>query len=190
MKKFLFISFILLITSSPALCDVSDTFDGLDTTNYGDITQNLKPFTEKQYQDAIQQYKNKFQKPKKVKEKDIKTPTSVYSEANVNPEFKALEGIINHKGTIMIPALCVSESGDEILPGHYSLEYYIDKNQIEWLVLSQGPQKVAKLPTHKSSANDNEETINYAYAIGKGNLIKLLYGNIDVAVEAFLDVVD
>ncbi|MGN0015540.1 MAG: hypothetical protein ACI37T_09010 [Candidatus Gastranaerophilaceae bacterium] len=191
MKKFLFLVLMFGLGISPAIAgDSSDVFDGLDTTNYADVTQNLKYFSEKDYQNAIQQYKNKFQKPKKVKKKDIKTPTSVYADTTKNPEFKVLEEIINHKGSIMIPTVCITETGQEIYPGHYSLEYYTDKNNTEWLILSQGSRKIAKLPTHKSKANDKEDTINYAYAIGKDNCIKLLYGNIDVAVEAVLDVIN
>ncbi len=190
MRKILLIIAITSLLSMPSFAEDGDVFDGLDKTNYSDTTQNLKPFTEKQYQDAIEQYKNKFQKPKKVKQKDIKTPTSTYSDAESNPEFKVLSDIINHKDTIMIPALCVSEYGQEIAPGHYVLEYSKDRNNVEWLILSQGSVKIAKIPTHKSTANNDETTINYAYAVGKGDVIKLLYGNIDIAVEAILDVVN
>ena len=189
MKKFLLLFILFSFTVLPSIAD-EDAFDSIDTTNYSHVTQNLKHFSEKEYQEAINKYKNHFQKPKKTKAKDIKTPTSGYSEQNANPEFKALEEIINHKGSIMIPAVCMTETGVEIMPGHYSLEYYEDKNQTEWLSLSQGHRFIAKLPTKKSKANDNEETINYAYAIGKGNQIRLLYGNIDVAVEALLDLVN
>ncbi len=190
MKKFLLLLILFLASLQTTFADDSDTFDGLDTTNYNDISQNLKPFTEKQYQDAIQQYKNKFKKPKKIKDKDIKIPTSVYSGSDVNAEFEILNDIINHKGTIMIPTFCISETGQKILPGHYSLEYFVDNNKTEWLILSQGSKKIAQLPTHKSDANDKEESINYAYAIGNNTSIKLLYGNIDVAVEAFLEVLN
>ena len=175
--------------SSPVFAD-DDAFDGLDTTNYSHTTQNLKYFSEKEYQQAIESYKNKFQKPKKVRKKDIKTPTSTYSDAESNPEFKVLDEIVNHKGSIMIPTFCVTDSGKEIPPGHYSLEYYEDKNGKQWLILSQGSINVAKILSTKSKASANEDTINYAYALGKDNTVKLLYGNIDVAVEAELTVLN
>lgn len=173
----------------PAI-SAEDAFDDVDTTNYGHTTQNLKHFSEKQYQDAIQQYKNKFQKPKKVKKKDIKTYTTPVESNELTTEFKSVEEILNHKGSIMIPANCISENGQQIGVGYYSLEYYKDKDENDWLILSQGTRTIAKIPTRKSTANNDEETINYAYAIGKNDTIKLLYGNIDVAVEAVLDVVD
>ena len=114
------------------------------------LTQNLKHFSDKEYQEAIDMYKNKFQKPKKVKKKDIKTPTTPF-ESEANPEYKVLEDIINHKGTIMIPTFCETESGQQIMPGHYSMEYYADKNGNEWLILSQGSKRAAKIRTIKAS---------------------------------------
>lgn len=189
MKKFLLISLMFILSAFPAI-SAEDAFDDVDTTNYGHTTQNLKHFSEKEYQNAIQQYKNKFQKPKKIKKKDIKTYTTPADSNELTSEFKSVEEILNHKGSIMIPANCLSSNGQPIGVGYYSLEYYEDKNGCEWLILSQGSRKVAKIPTKKSTANNDEETINYAYAIGKGDTIKLLYGNIDVAVEAVLDVVE
>ncbi len=189
MRKLLSLVVFLILLQLPVVAN-EGVFDGIDSTNYGDTTQNLKPFTEKQYQDAIQQYKNKFQKPKKVKQKDIKTPTSTYSDAESNPEFKVLDEIINHKGSVMIPAICVTEYGQEVKPGYYTLEYNLDNNGYQWLILSQGNVKIAKMPARKTAVTGNEDTINYAYAIGKNDTIKLLYGNIDIAVESVLVVLN
>ena len=189
MKK-LFLILSLFFISAIGASAVESSLDDVDTTDYSHTTQNLKPFSEKDYQDAIEKYKNHFQKPKKIKKKDIKTPTTPFSDAETNPEYKVLDEIINHKGTIMIPALCETESGQQIFPGHYSMEYYADNNGTEWLILSQGTKKIAKINTVKSKASADESTINYAYALGKGDKIKLLYGNIDVAVEAQLYVVN
>lgn len=186
-KKFLQI-FLIIIFSQLSVC-AEDVFDGLDTTNYGDVTGNLKPFTEKQYEEAIQQYKNKFQKPKKVKKKDIKTYTTPTSEESVsNPEIQVLKTVLDHKGSIMIPTVCYTENGQEIMPGYYSLEFKTDKDNYGWLILTQGTTQIAKIRPYKSSCNVGENTINYAYALGKNNVIKLLYGNIDIAVEADLEI--
>lgn len=185
-KKFLQIILIFSVFQLPTMAD--DVFEGLDTTNYGDVTGNLKPFTEKQYEDAIQQYKNKFQKPKKVKQKDIKTYTTPTAESETNPEFQVLETVLNHKGSIMIPTNCYTENGQEISPGYYTLEFKTDKDNYGWLILSQGSTPIAKIRPYKSNYNAGEDTINYAYALGKNNIIKLLYGNIDVAVEADLEI--
>lgn len=189
MRK-LFGLFFAIILSSVAANAIETALDDVDTTDYTHTTQNLKHFSEKEYEKAIQDYKNKFQKPKTVRKKDIKTPTTPFEEADENPEYKVLESVINHKGSIMIPALCKTDNGQEIYPGHYSLEYYEDKSGVEWLILSQGSTKVAKIQSEKSKASADESTINYAYAIGKGDTIKLLYGNIDVAVEAKLYVIN
>ena len=185
MKRVILLLVAIFLSSLASFAEES-AFDAIDTTNYSSTTQNLKYFSEKEYQQAIQDYKNKFQKPKKVKKKDIKTPTSTFSNVEENPEFQILEDIINHKGSIMIPTLCTTENGQEIYPGHYSLEYQSDDFGNQWLILSQGSAKIAKILSKKSKAAGDESTINYAYALGKGDKIKLLYGNIDVAVEADL----
>ena len=189
MKK-LFLILSLFFISAINVSAVETSLDDVDMMDYSHTTQNLKHFSDKEYQDAIEKYKNNFQKPKKVKKKDIKTPTTPFSDAETNPEYKVLDEIINHKGTIMIPTLCTTENGQQILPGHYSMEYYSDNYGTEWLILSQGTKKTAKIKTTKSQASSDESTINYAYAVGKGDIIKLLYGNIDVAVEAKLYVVN
>lgn len=183
-RLFLFLLGLFIVNILPAYAD--DGIYDVDTTDYTHTTQNLKYFSEKEYQRAVDSYKNKFQKPKKVKKKDVKTYTTPFSDAETNIEYKTLEEVLNHKGAIMIPTFCKSSDGQQIAPGHYSLEYYMDNNGIEWLILSQGAKKIAKLKTQKSKAAANEKTINYAYAVGKDDIIKLLYGNIDVAVEADL----
>ncbi|MBQ2644515.1 hypothetical protein IJG14_02960, partial [bacterium] len=128
--------------------------------------------------------------PKKIKKKDIKTPTTPFADNVANPEYKILDDIINHKGAIMIPTMCQTSTGQKIYPGHYSLEYSKDQNDNEWLILSQGLSQKIKIATEKSQASADEKTINYAYAIGKDDVIKLLYGNIDVCVEATLQVIN
>ncbi len=170
-------------------CFAEGGLEDIDMTDYSHTTQNLKYYSEKDYQNAINQYKNKFQKPKKQKDKDKKVSTSVDISTDgisENPEFSALQDIVNHKGTIMIPTYCVTDAGEEIAPGHYTLEYVVDDSGVDWLVLSQGVLQVAKIAPKKSNAAQDETTINYAYAVGKNNKITLLYGNIDIAVEATL----
>jgi len=189
MRKFISILGTLLFCSTACFAFES-ALDDVDTTDYTHTTQNLKYFTEKEYQRAIEDYKNKFQKPKKVKKKDIKTPTTPFSDAESNPEYKVLDEVLHHKGSIMIPAVCETDNGQIVNPGHYSLEYYVDKYNQEWLILSQGSMNKIKIATRKSKASEKEDSINYAYAIGKGDTVKLLYGNIDVAVEASLHVIN
>lgn len=170
-------------------CFAEGGLDDIDMTDYSHTTQNLKHYSEKEYQDAINQYKNKFQKPKKQKDKDKKVSTSIDIDTDgisQNPEFSALQDIVNHKGSIMIPTYCVTDAGEEIAPGHYTMEYVVDSTGTDWLVLSQGSHQVAKIAPQQSDAADDETTINYAYAIGKNNKITLLYGNMDIAVEATL----
>lgn len=192
MKKtiLLLIPFIFFL-SSPVLAGVGEAFDDIDTTNYSHTTQNLKPFTNKQYQDAINQYKNNFQKPKKEKEKNKIIPTSNYSNADdFDKEFSAFQEVINHKGAVMIPATCIAANGEIINPGHYALEYYQDNLNNDWLILSQGSKIFAKLKARPSNVSDKEESVNFAYAVGKSDIITLIYGNIDVAVESDLQIIN
>ena len=86
----------------------------------------------------------------------------------------------------MIPTYCTTDAGEEIAPGHYTMEYVVDATGTDWLVLSQGSRQVAKIAPEPSDAAEDETTINYAYAVGKNNRITLLYGNMDIAVEATL----
>lgn len=187
MKKFLL--WIISIYFSLIPCFAEGGLESVDMTDYSHTTQNLKYFSEKEYQNAINQYKNKGQRPKKQKAKDKKVTTSVDIEngdISKNPEFSALQDIVNHKGTIMIPTYCVTDAGEEIAPGHYTMEYIVDSTGTDWLVLSQGTHQVAKIAPEQSNAAEDETTINYAYAVGKNNRITLLYGNMDIAVEATL----
>jgi hypothetical protein len=185
MKRILILIIFILSGLLPSYAEGG--LEDVDTTDYTHTTQNLKYYSEKQYQDAINRYKNKFQKPKQEKAKNKRTPTSIsgQSDVNTNPEFTELQSIINHKGSIMIPAYCKTDAGQEINPGYYTLEYIVESNGEDWLVLSQGSNKIAKIVPHKADSAD-EKTINYAYAVGKDNRITLLYGNIDIAVEAEL----
>lgn len=187
MKKFLLGLIFICISFLP--CFAEGGLESVDMTDYSSATQNLKYFSDKDYQKAINQYKNHGQKQKKQKAKDKKVTTSINienSDITENPEFSALQNIINHKGTIMIPTYCITDAGEEISPGHYTMEYIVDSTGTDWLILSQGTQQIAKIAPEKSNAAENETTINYAYAIGKNNRITLLYGNMDIAVEATL----
>lgn len=187
MRKFLLSIISICLTISPCLAEGG--LESVDMTDYSSTTQNLKYFSEKDYQKAINQYKNKGQHPKKQRAKDKKVTTSVDIETdgvNQNPEFSALQDIVNHKGTIMIPTYCTTDAGEEIAPGHYTMEYVVDATGTDWLVLSQGSRQVAKIAPEPSDAAEDETTINYAYAVGKNNRITLLYGNMDIAVEATL----
>ncbi|MCR5261561.1 MAG: hypothetical protein K6C94_06945 [Candidatus Gastranaerophilales bacterium] len=189
MRKFIGLTGILFFCATACFAYES-ALDDVDTTDYTHTTQNLKYFTEKEYQKAIQDYKNHFHAPKKQRKKDIKTPTTPFSDAESNPEYKVLDEVLNHKGSIMIPAVCETDNGEVVDTGHYSLEYYVDKYNQEWLILSQGSMNKIKIAAKKSKSSEKEDTINYAYAIGKGDTVKLLYGNIDVAVEANLHVIN
>lgn len=187
MRKFLLSIISICLTISP--CFAEGGLESVDMTDYSSTTQNLKYFSEKDYQKAINQYKNKGQPPKKQRAKDKKVTTSVDIETdgvNQNPEFSALQDIVNHKGTIMIPTYCTTDAGEEIAPGHYTMEYIVDATGTDWLVLSQGSHQIAKIAPEPSDAAEDETTINYAYAVGKNNRITLLYGNMDIAVEATL----
>lgn len=185
MKKFLLLIISLFITLSP--CFAEGGLESVDMTDYSSTTQNLKYFSEKDYQNALNHYKNKNQKKQKAKDRKVTTSVDAdISGINQNPEFSALQDIVNHKGTIMIPTYCTTDAGEEIAPGHYTMEYIVDATGTDWLVLSQGTHQVAKIAPEKSDAAEDENTINYAYAVGKNNRITLLYGNMDIAVEATL----
>ena len=186
MRKLFFTVLIFSILNIPVSADET-TFDDLAKTDFSHATQNLKHFSDKQFEEAIQQYKNKFQKPKKIKKKDIKTPTSVQEEG-VSSEFQVLQDVINHTPVIMIPADCMTADGQLVSAGHYTMSVKFDENETPYIYLTQGSYKYIKIPAKNSAQNDKEETINYGYACGKGNTITLQYGNIDIAVEANLKV--
>ena len=190
MRKLFFTALIFSVLNIPVFADET-TFDDLAKTDFSHTTQNLKHFSDKQFDEAIQQYKNKFQKPKKIKKKDIKTPTSVQGEKDfAGSEFQALQDVINHTPVIMIPADCKTSDGQTVAAGHYSMSVKFDKNDYPYIYLTQGNYKAIKVPAKNSDKNEDEETINYGYAYGKGNTITLLYGNIDVSVEAKLNVIN
>jgi len=190
MRNLFFTVIILSFLSFPVYSDEL-TFDDLAKTDFSHTTQNLKHFSDKEFENAIQQYKNKFQKPKKVKKKDIKTPTSVQGNAEfANSEFQVLKDIVNHTPVIMIPADCVTSDGQTVQAGHYTMSVKFDKNDYPYIYLSQGNYQAIKIPAKNSNQNDKEETINYGYACGKGNTITLHYGNIDIAVEANLTLIN
>jgi len=190
MKKFIISAILFSFVNIGAFAEET-TFEDLAKTDYSHRTQVLKHYSDKEFNNAIEQYKNKFQKPKKIRKKDIKTPTSVQGgDEFVNSEFQALKDVINHTPVIMIPANCVSDDGQKIPAGHYTMSVKFDKNECPYIYLTQGSYKSIKIRAVNSKQNEDEETINYGYAYGKGNTITLQYGNIDIAVEANLRVLN
>ena len=188
MRKLFFTVLIFSILNVPVFAEET-SLDDLARTDFSHTTQNLKHFSDKQFEDAIQQYKNKFQKPKKIKKKDIKTPTSVQEEG-ISSEFQVLQDVINHTPVIMIPAECITADGQLVSAGHYTMSVKFDENEKPYIYLTQGSYQSIKIPAKNSSQNEKEETINYGYACGKGNTITLHYGNIDIAVEASLNLIN
>lgn len=190
MKKFICFMILSLSINSLAIAEES-TLEDLARTDFSHTTQNLKHFSDKDFDNAIQQYKNNFKKPKKVRKKDIKTPTSVQGDNDfIGSEFEVLKEVINHTPVIMIPADCISSDGQIIQAGHYSMSVKFDEFNRPFIYLSQGNYKSLKIPAVNSAQNEYEETINYGYALGKGDIVKLLYGNVDIAVEASIRVIN
>ena len=188
MKKLFFTALIFSLLNIPAFADET-TFDDLARTDFSNTAQSLKHFSDKDFENAIQQYKNKFQKPKKIKKKDIKTPTSVQG-SDISSEFQALQEVVNHTPVIMIPADCITSDGQTVTAGHYTMSVKFDKYEHPFIYLTQGNYKFIKIPAKNSNKNEEEDTINYGYAYGKGNTITLQYGNIDIAVEASLNLIN
>ena len=190
MRKFICLLILSLSFNYPAFSEEA-SFEDLARTDFSHTTQNLKHFSDKEFENAIQQYKNNFHKPKKVRKKDIKTPTSVQGDSDfIGSEFEVLKEVINHTPVIMIPADCISSDGQEIQAGHYSMSVKFDSENRPFIYLSQGNYKSIKIPAVNSAQNEYEDTINYGYALGKGNVVKLLYGNVDIAVEASIRVLN
>lgn len=178
---------LLIFILSYTMAAMADD-DILFTKDYRDTAASTKHFSEKEYQNAIQQYKNGFRKPKKQKAKNKTTPTSSYGSESYKSESAELKSIINHKCNVMIPVNATSSDGNEISPGYYDMSVKTKSDGSKIFVLSQSGKVIASTPA-KDGSDYESETINYCTAVGYDTYIKLVYGNIDLSLQGFLNVV-
>lgn len=185
MKKIFVLILCFTVFATAALCDGNTDDGSFFGEDYRDTTNSLKHFSDKDFDNAIEQYKNKFKKPKKVRQKDIKTPTSSYDAKDYNSEFKELMGIVNHTCSVMIPVKVSTENGETLEPGYYSLSTKTFPDKTIKLILSQAGKISASIPAQNAPEYD-AETINYCNSVGHSDYVELMYGNIDLSLKGIL----
>lgn len=200
MKKFLLLLFALATTFTIAYSDELD-----DTINLWNATKevdnayyNQKPVTDKQFDELV----DKLKKPKKKwwqifkKDMDIKplSPVPESSEVSQFSQFNELQTVyqkIQHSPTIMISAPVETDEGVILAPGFYKLSAAKNKDGTYNLNLSQGAILCASLKAHQTNQDYNQTELNFGSANWiNERCIKLIYGNIDLNLEAYLNLKD
>lgn len=128
----------------------------------------------------------RFEKKKKPKKYEFE-PNSTKDSLN---DMSILNDISNHSPIILFPVNSRSYEGQYIPAGHYKLNY-LKKNNKHYIVVSQGRKIYTKLEMSPTKENFNSETIQFAEIKPINNeMVKLIYGNLDLNLEKTLYIVN
>lgn len=197
MKKILLIviTFVLLcpIVSADELDDAMDMWSA-DKSNDTTFT-GQKMITDEQFDKTVDKIKQKERDNKRKKWWQRKAPEinplcPVPETQNMfqSTELDNVKTTINLTPTIMIPTTVETSVGEIIEPGFYIMSYS-KEGGTNYLNLSQTPRITYKIPAQNAQEEDNSNDLNYGKAINLDNgYIKLIYGNVDVNIEAYLHV--
>ncbi len=188
MKKFLLLALFVVLSTAPAMADVSDVADDL-WTNYGiDITsgQEAKPVTDEEFEKALEEMDAKINKWKNWAQKRKMPKGQEFSHSNETEIINNEHGEDSSLPVISLPVEI--KIGEEILPvGHYQVEG--EKNQENvTLNIYQAGNLLTKIPAIETKDDFDQEEILFANWLSEGeNQIKIIYGSLDFNAYAIVN---
>lgn len=194
MKKLLLIIFILFV-SLPAFADELDSSNDIwnSSTFIDNAFTGQKPVTDEQFEKTIKEIKSRPKKKwfwqKTPPEVKPLSPAPQYSQYQQFNELQSVSDKINHSPTIMISTQVYDDSRNIIEPGYYKMSKREELDGTYALILSQGTTTVAKVKATHTNEDFKQSEINFGNAVPIENkYIRLIYGNIDLNLEAFLEI--
>ena len=194
MRKLLFVLIIILFSSSAIADELDSSNDIWNSSSFIDNAfSGQKPVTDEQFEKTINEIKSRPKKKwfwqKTPPEVKPLSPTPQYSQYQQFNELQAVSDKINHSPTIMISTQVYDDSRNIIEPGYYKMSKKEETDGSYYLVLSQGTTTIARLKASHTNEDFKQSEINFGNAVPVQNkYIRLIYGNIDLTLEAFLEI--
>lgn len=193
---------LLLLTFYPmAHADDMDALDSMSNSwdSYSKTIEKSfdgqKPVSDETFNKTIENIKAKrsqkhflFWTKKKQEIKPL-SPIPFKPDAYDNNEMQSLYNKIENNPTIMIPTRVITVNDIILQPGYYKLSNKKESDGTYSLLLTQGATVMATIPAKKSAEDYEQKEINYFNVIPiSDKYLKIIYGNIDLSIEALLEI--
>lgn len=192
MKRFLIIAIILFTTlKSYAAID-----DNIDYDFINSAFSNPNPTTNQQFEEVMQKFENPregfFTKLYKFFDKDkVKYDTAFKKKyENPNNQPTRIKDVPADKPTVLITSNAMDYHGNEVVVGHYQVNFKKNENGKYTLELSQGANKnIATILAKEIEEDDKAPSIVYCRAQALENgFIKIIYANLDLTLLGYLKI--
>lgn len=196
------VGFICLFFSHLSFAVLADDFDSVDDSwesvnTIDDSLLKQKPITDEDFNKTVQQMRDQ-RKSKKFKFfwlKDDGKPLTqpAFLPQNAPPDvdtdsLMSVQDIVKETPTIMVPTDVITEDGVMVPTGFYKLSMQKEQDNFYKLLLMQGNNLVAKVNAYQTNEEFAPDELNFAKAIFLNDKVKLIYGSLDLNLEAYLQV--
>lgn len=194
--RVIFLICAILLLFLPAIADeldsASNTWDSINSQQIENPFFRQKPVTDQQFEKTINEIKNRNKRTgwwifKKKEEKPLSDSVIPPSEFQYN-ELQPIFNAVKYTTTVMIPTNVVNSEGQIIPTGFYKLSLQKQEPEKYYLLLSQGTKLIARVEAHKTDENFSEYEMSTAKALLLQDKIKLIYANVDLNLEGYLDI--
>ncbi len=187
---FIFIVCIFLQNIVFAETKTNNQWNNKDTNVFNKGFENQKAVSDNKLKKTIEQIKERSltKKQRQLKE-NFKPLSPNYDEEHFKNfvQDNNLDSKSQAAHTVMIPMNVYTETGDVIPSGYYKLSCKKQSENKYSLELSQGTKLIAEIPAIQTKQDLEQESINFCNAeIIENNRLRLMYGNIDLNLIAYL----
>lgn len=198
MRKLLLFILFFVVISPFALADELDSMStGWDSYNktVDNAFDRQKPVTDDLFNKTINDIKARNAKKRKwfwsKKKEDIVplSPVPFKPDTYDNQEMQSVYNKLGHTPTIMIPVNVVTGDGVRLSPGFYKLSNKKEADNSYSLLLTQGTTLMATLPAKSTDEDYEQNEINFSNVIPiSDKYLKIIYGTLDLNIEAVLEI--
>ena len=199
--SFIIITFSLLLVLSASYADeLDDANDSWDTNTINSIDTELikqKPVTDDEFNKTVKELREKREKQKwglfwffkKDKGDVLVKPSFIQEPPTLEVDYNTLtplQQIVKSTPTIMLPTDVITDDGAIVPTGFYklSIEKVHDNNYN--LLLLEGSNIVAKVHAYPTNTDYSPNELNYVKTVLLNDKIQLIYGSLDLNLEAYL----
>lgn len=190
----------MLAFALPAFSEeaLDKSFDAWDATNtFSDPFKGQKQVSDEQFDKTLEAIKEKAKNKKKWfwerKKPEVKPlcPVPQASQDSIK-EFSELQAVfdkVQQTPTVMISAPVYDDNGAIIEPGYYKLSNIKGADGNYYFELSQGSTKFASILAHHTEEDFHQREINFSRLdVIEDRYIRIIYGNLDLNLEAYLKI--